>query len=126
MCCPRGELLLTAYTVEENHEVALCLLTRVVLVAVCAERARAGRAQELPGRGEGRGDHPCAGHRAPQIGAPQEIHALRRQDLCTLGGPQNRYCAGSVCVCVCVLDRASWKKRRNGSRESCRLVRVPV
>lgn len=107
---------------EESHEVALCLLTGLFWF-LCVQ------------------NEPEPAVRKSYQAVERDGEIIRVRDTVLLkSGPRKKsmpYVAkisalwedpktGTVpAECVCVLDREGWKRGRNGSRESCRLVRVP-
>lgn len=59
-------------------------------VPVSTGRGGAGAEDVLQGRPEGRRAHPGEGHGPAQVGAEEEVPALRGQDLRPVGGARDR------------------------------------
>lgn len=61
-----------------------------MIVPVSAGGGGFGAEDLFPGRSEGRGGDPGQGHRSAQVWTPEEIPALRGQDLRPVGGARVR------------------------------------
>lgn len=63
---------------------------RTHCASVSSGRGGSGAEDVLQGRPEGRRADPGEGHRSAQVGAEEEVPALRGQDLRPVGGPRDR------------------------------------